>query len=103
MVRRDPVAADGWSPSAVQLDRNAFRQRATRRSVVLALVSSVAVLAALGYAVASSPGWPAFRETFLNWDKAVDSLPAVLRGLWLNIPVLLWRSLTATHIEEEEE
>ena len=46
MVRRDPVAADGWSPSAVQLDRNAFRQRATRRSVVLALVSSVAVLAA---------------------------------------------------------
>lgn len=89
MVRRDPVAADGWSPSAVQLDRNAFRQRATRRSVVLALVSSVAVLAALGCAVASSPGWPAFRDTFLNWDKAVDSLPAVLRGLWLNIRVML--------------
>lgn len=29
------------------------------------------------------------QETYFSWDKAVDSFPAVLAGLWLNIRVLV--------------
>ena len=36
-----------------------------------------------------SPGWPRVQETFFNWDKAVASFPPLLKGLWLNIRLML--------------
>ena len=89
MVRGVPVPADDWTPSAIELERTAYRTRATRRSALVAAVASVTVLGLVAAAVPSSPGWPAFRETFFNGDKAVDSFPAVAQGLWLNIRVML--------------
>ena len=89
MVHGVPVPTDDWTPSAIERERTAYRTRATRRSALVAAMASVAVLAVVAAAVTSSPGWPAFRETFFNWDKAVDSLPAVAQGLWLNIRVML--------------
>jgi len=84
-----PAATDDWVPSALERERAAYRLRATRRSVLIAAAATVVALLVVGLAVTSSPGWPAFRETFFNWDKAIASLPAVLAGLWLNIRVLL--------------
>lgn len=80
---------DGWVPSTLQRERDAFRAKATRRAVITAGLASLAVFAVIALAVTSSPGWPAFRETFFNWDKALSSFPAVLRGLWMNIRVML--------------
>ncbi|GAA1791290.1 amino acid ABC transporter permease [Nostocoides veronense] len=84
-----PAATDDWVPSALERERAAYRLRATRRSVLIAAAATVVALLVVGVAITSSPGWPAFRETFFNWDKAISSLPAVLAGLWLNIRVLL--------------
>lgn len=88
-MAQPPAPLDQWVPSALEQQRAAYRRRATRRSMLIATVASVVLLSALALAVTSSPGWPAFRETFFNWDKALDSLPAVLTGLWLNIRVML--------------
>jgi polar amino acid transport system permease protein len=86
-----PSAAldDTWSPSEVQVERQAFRRRQTLRSFAIAALSTVVVLGAAGFAVVSSPGWERVQETYFDWDKAVDSFPAVLEGLWLNIRVMV--------------
>lgn len=78
-----------WSPSSLQLERDAYRRARSRRSLAVAALSTVVVLGALVLAVVTSPGWTRVRETFFSWDKAVASLPAVAHGLWLNIRVML--------------
>jgi polar amino acid transport system permease protein len=81
--------ADGWQPSEVQRERNAWRRRRALRSALIAALSTVVLVGALGFAIVSSPGWERVSETYFDWDKAVDSFPAVLAGLWLNIRVML--------------
>jgi len=81
--------SDGWQPSEVQRARDAYRRRRALRSGLVALVSTVVVLGLAALAVTGSPGWDRVRTTYFDWDKAVDSFPAVLDGLWLNIRVTL--------------
>ncbi|QBR94238.1 amino acid ABC transporter permease [Nocardioides euryhalodurans] len=81
--------APAWEPSAVQRERDAFRRRRTLRSALVAFASTTVLLGLAGWAVVSSPGWERVQETYFDWDKAVDSFPAVLDGLWLNIRVML--------------
>ena len=91
-VLTGPVAAgtsDGWQPSEAQRARDAFRRRRTVRSGAVALASTVVVLGVAGTALVTSPGWERVQQTYFDWDKAVDSFPAVLDGLWLNIRVTL--------------
>ena len=88
LLTGEPTASP-WEPSAVQRERDAYRRRRTLRSGVVALASTVAVLGLVGAAVVTSPGWQRVQETYFDADKAVDSFPAVLDGLWLNIRVTL--------------
>jgi len=55
----------------------------------VSLVSTVLLLGVAWFAITSSPGWERVQQTYFDWDKAVDSFPAVLDGLWLNIRVTL--------------
>ncbi len=80
---------DPWRPSAVELDRIAYRRRQTVRSAAVSAASTAVVAGVLWWAVTSSPGWPRVRWTYFNWDKAVSSFPAVLDGLWLNVRILV--------------
>ena len=82
-------ASDVWEPSEAQRERDAYRRRRSVRSGVVALVSTVVLLGAAAVAVTGSPGWERVQQTYFDWDKAVDSFPAVLDGLWLNIRVTL--------------
>lgn len=75
--------------SALAVERLAYRRSRSRRSTLVALASTVVFAAAVAYGVASSPGWPRVRETFLDPTVGWSSLPAVLSGLWLNIRVLV--------------
>ena len=79
---------DSWTPSPAQRERDAWRRRQTVRSTGVAALSTAVVLGLAGAAVVSSPGWQRVQETYFSWDKAVDSFPAVLEGLWLNIRVM---------------
>ncbi len=78
-----------WQPSALQLERLAYRRRRTVRSGVIAAISTVVLVALLVVGIGSTPGWPRVRETFFNVDRGWEALPVVAQGLWLNIRVML--------------
>ena len=77
-----------WTPSPRQQEREAFRRRRAARSTALAAVSTAAVVGLAVAVLVSSPGWPRVRQSFFDWDVAVDSLPKVAEGLWLNLRVM---------------
>ena len=83
------MSTSGWQPSALELERMAFRRRQSTRSTIIAVVSSVALVVALVAGVTATPGWPRVRDTFFDPARAWDALPAVATGLWLNIRVML--------------
>ncbi|HZA05708.1 MAG TPA: amino acid ABC transporter permease [Propionibacteriaceae bacterium] len=83
------MTTSGWQPSALELERMAFRRRQSTRSTVIAVVSSVVLVVALVAGVTATPGWPRVRDTFFDPARAWDALPAVAAGLWLNIRVML--------------
>lgn len=74
--------------AAQPFDRHAYRRRQSRRSTLVALVSTVVFAGVLLFVVASAPGWPRVRESFFNLRIGWESLPALLSGLWLNVRVL---------------
>lgn len=80
---------DDWQPSALERERAAYRRSRTIRSGLVAGTSTTLLLVAVSLLVVTSPGWPRVKETFFDWDKALDSFPAVLQGLWLNIRIML--------------
>lgn len=87
MARGRGRRADAFVTTAI--DRVAYRQSRARKSVLVALLSTVVFAAVLLFAVTSSPGWPRVRESFFNLRVGADSLPAVAQGLWLNVRVLV--------------
>ena len=78
-----------WQPSALQVERQAYRRRRSNRSTLIAVVSTVVVVVGVAYGITSTPGWPRVRETFFDPARAWSALPAVATGLWLNIRVML--------------
>jgi polar amino acid transport system permease protein len=78
-----------WAPSPLQQERTAYRRRQSTRSVAIALTSTVVVVVGLVVGVGSTPGWPRVQETFFSPTRAWSALPAVARGLWLNVRVML--------------
>ncbi|GIF71398.1 amino acid ABC transporter permease [Asanoa siamensis] len=89
MTRSDTA----FTPSAVQLDRVAWRRRQTIRSILVAALSTAVLGALLVFAVTGAPGWDRVRQSFLDPSIAADALPDVLRGLWLNIRLLVFCAL----------
>ncbi len=87
------MTASPWSPSAVALDRVAYRRARTRRSVGVAAVSTAAVTGVAVLALVSSPGWPRVRQSFFDAQVAWASLPRVAEGLWLNVRVMAFSAV----------
>lgn len=83
------MTTDAWTPSAVELDRRAFRRRQNLRSSVIAALSTIIVVGVLAVAITSSPGWPAVKAAYFDLDKARESLPDVARGILLNVAIML--------------
>jgi polar amino acid transport system permease protein len=81
---------EGWvhRPSEVELDRRLLRRRRSRRSTLTALASTVVFAAVLYLVVTNSPGWERTRDTFFDIPYAIEVLPAIAEGMWLNIRVL---------------
>ena len=79
---------DAWTPSAAQQERDLLRRTASRRSTLVAALSTAVVAVALVLVVGTSSGWPRTRQSFFSWTYAKDAFPDVARGLWLNVRVL---------------
>jgi polar amino acid transport system permease protein len=76
-----------WQPSARARQRDAFRRAQRRRALAVATVATVVVVAAVASVVATAPGWERAREAFFSPERAVEVLPEVAEGLWLNVRV----------------
>ena len=78
-----------WQPSDLELSRRALRRRATTRSVLVALLSSIALAVVLVLVVTGTPGWTAVRETFFDPKVASASIGPIFQGLLVNLLVLV--------------
>ncbi|MGA9749017.1 MAG: amino acid ABC transporter permease [Nocardioides sp.] len=85
----DRAAPDGWTPSPRQVERDAVRRRLRTRRALVASAATVVVLGGTLLALTTSPGWPTFRETFLSWEDAKASFPAILEGFGKNVLMFL--------------
>jgi polar amino acid transport system permease protein len=73
--------------------RREYRRRASGRSVIIALFSTLLFVGVIAVVVVNTPGWESVKTTFFNTEVAADSFPAVLKGLWLNLRVLFFASI----------
>lgn len=83
------IGSTDWQPSKLQQDRDAYRGSRRRRSYLIATAATIVVLAILIPAITSSAGWPAFSETYFSWSKAKVSFLPVLRGLVVNVEIMV--------------
>jgi polar amino acid transport system permease protein len=78
-----------YQPSALRLQRETAKKRASRRSVLTALLSTFLFAVILFVVISRAKGSHLVAETFFNWHFAKHAFPSVLSGLWLNLRVLL--------------
>ena len=78
-----------YQPSALQLQREAAKRRASRRSTLIALSSTLAFGFILVLLVTGAQGYEMVKNSFFNWQYAKEAMPSVFHGLLLNLRVLV--------------
>ncbi|HEY8645737.1 MAG TPA: amino acid ABC transporter permease [Gaiellaceae bacterium] len=58
-----------------------------RRSVFIALASTVVFFAIIVFAITHAPGWPAVRSQFFSWHEFRSTFPEIARAFRLNIKI----------------
>jgi polar amino acid transport system permease protein len=58
-----------------------------RRSVAIALTSTVVFFGVAVFAITHSPGWPQVRSQFFNWHEFKSTFPDIARAFRLNIKI----------------
>lgn len=91
-----PPIPSGHSPSALELDRRAFRARQSQRSVLVAVASTIAFAVIVWVTVIATPGWAAVQQAFFNPAIALESLPRVWEGFLVNLQVLALSLVTVS-------
>jgi polar amino acid transport system permease protein len=81
-------------PSALELDRRAYRRRQSQRSVLVAIASTVALAALAWVFVFNTSGWAKVQQFFFDPEVALQALPKVWTGFLLNLQVLGWSVIT---------
>jgi polar amino acid transport system permease protein len=78
-----------YQPSALQLQREAAKRRASRRSTLIALSSTLALGIVLVVVITGAQGYEMVKNSFFNWHYAKQAMPSVFQGLLLNLRVLI--------------
>jgi polar amino acid transport system permease protein len=83
------MPATKWQPSELQRSRDVYRRRRTRRSLLIGLACTAAVVALLVVIVGNSTGWPRLRDNFFDFGVGWRGVAELLRALWLNVQIML--------------
>jgi polar amino acid transport system permease protein len=83
------AADDGYTPSAVRLERECYRRARRRRDGLIAAACTVALLVVVCAAVVSSPGWGNVHALFLDGAEFRRYFGDILHGFWLNVQMFL--------------
>ncbi len=65
--------------------RQAYEQKARRKSMLIAALSSAAAIALLVVFVPMAPGWEAVQRSFFNWNVLVKTFPKLLSAFTLDL------------------
>lgn len=76
------------APSALEIERRDYRTRQSRRSILVAIASTIAFALIIWVSVINTPGWAAVQQAFFNPEIALRSLPRIWDGFLLNLTVL---------------
>ena len=86
--------ANDYQPSEVELARRAFRRERKRKSTWVAIASTLGFAVIVGFGLVSTPGWSRVTESFFNVEIGIEAFPRIIEGLWLNIRVLFFTSIS---------
>lgn len=75
--------------AALLAPKSVWTRADVRRSVALALVSSVVFVGAAVFLVGRSEGWAAVRQAFFSWPDFQAAFPRVLEGFKLNFKIFM--------------
>ena len=78
-----------YKPSASRLRREAAAHQAARRSKLIAATSSLIFFGAVAAIVLTAQGFHLVQQSFFSPHYAIQAIPSVLSGLWLNLRVLV--------------
>ena len=70
--------------------RAAYERTRKRRSITVATVSSLTVVAAIVLLVPRMPRWDRVRESFFSGERFADSFPRLLEAFVLDIKIFAW-------------
>lgn len=78
------------APSALELDRRAYRRGRERRSILVAAASTLVFAAIVWVSIVNTPGWAGVQAAFFDPAVAVQALPKVWDGFLINLQVLAY-------------
>lgn len=70
--------------------RERYEARARRRGIVIASLSTIAVLGALVVLIPLAPGWEAVRQSFFNGEVFAKTFPKLLQAFLLDVAIFAW-------------
>lgn len=74
--------------SELEVGRRAHRRSQLRRSISVSVVSTLVFAGVVWVVLANSPGWAVTQETFFSPEYFAQAIPAVAKGMVLNLQVL---------------
>jgi polar amino acid transport system permease protein len=89
-VSNDPNAR---RPSAIELERRAFRRHQNAKSVAISFISTIVFAIIVWFTVINTPGWSLVQQSFFNLEVLAGAWPRVVEGILLNIRVLLFAAV----------
>ena len=89
-MNNDPNAR---RPSAIELERRAFRRQQNTKSVAISFISTIVFAIVVWFTVINTPGWALVQQSFFNLDVLAGAWPRVFEGILLNIRVLLFAAV----------
>jgi polar amino acid transport system permease protein len=93
MAREDqlPTGVPGLDPRVPGGSRRSRILGASsgRRSIAIAVLSTVVVFGGLALLVSNSPGWPSIREAFFDGEVFADAFPKIVRAFRINVLMFL--------------
>lgn len=84
-----PVPRTSPDSSDRRAVREAERRRKARQGAGISVAASVVLFGGLAALILTSKGWPTFREAFLSWDVARDSVWDILKAFWLDVKIFM--------------
>jgi polar amino acid transport system permease protein len=90
LIGFDPGAGDRLRAES-QLPPSVRRRsaREPRRTVWLAVLSTVVFFGALGLVIVNAPNWPLVQHDFFDPKEFGDAMPALVKGFWINVQIFL--------------